>query len=351
MPDEHTYENTPEQPVEIRSLCPEDADALDAIIENRANCSDLKLSDHDPQRAEQMASLLSILDAYPEEPAADDLAARTMAHIQQARQRERFAEQVQMLSQPARSLGVSWRQIVSAAAVFILGVSLLFPVLQHNRNESQRIAGQANLAGMGSAISQYANDNNLALPALSVNPGSIWWNVGQTSQNNQDQGAINSNSAHLYLLARHQYLKPEEMICPANVHAPVPGSMTTADHDWKTPQAVSFSYQNQYGRIRLRINHNPNMIILADKNPRFKINLDTNTLTFDPRTSPAAVSRAHQSRGQNVLNLGGNVTWTTSSVVTYPNLKKQDNIYNATGIETYTGTETPTEEHDSFLVP
>ncbi|QQE13098.1 hypothetical protein JD969_06450 [Planctomycetota bacterium] len=345
--------------VKIYHLSEADADVLDSLLANRAagNASSAEVGFSitsgpmpagSSERAEKIEDLLNVFGQYPDEEVPEDLTAKTMSFIKQSEQRERFTAQIDMLSQPRRSLGVSWKQIVSAAAVFILGFCLLMPAVQNNRQTANRVACSAALSGMGSAIGRYAEDNGNALPSLATQPGAMWWNVGKSAREDEK---VTSNSAHLYLLARNGYVKPHDMNCAGNENAPVEGELVAGDFDWKSPAQVSYSYQNMYGMRPARIEARPRMVILADKNPMFVFDARTNSLRFDPNVGVAASSKLHNERGQTILRLDGNVEWIETPFVAQGDDDKLDNIWGAFGVEKYTGTETPASEEDVFLVP
>lgn len=333
----------------IRTLSEADAQALDALLAGSRVSA--QAGAHaaayagDPQRIERVSKVLSLLDALPVAEPSNDLVARTMTAIEQTRQRERFASQVQMLAGSDGSLGVGWRQILSAAAVFIIGISLLLPFLSRSRAEARRVACATNLQTAGSAFGSYAADNLGMLPRGKVAPGTAWWRVGQDVEEN---APLQSNSAHLYLLIRQNYLSPDQLACPENAHA-LTGEHEGHRHDWPTAQAVSYSYQNQYTRTPLRLQDAPNLALLADKNPLFLIG--QGKVAFDERSSRVAPSRVHDNRGQNVLTADGAVTWSLRPLLRRGGQGTADNIWVAKGVDRYTGNETPTTPDDSFLVP
>lgn len=331
----------------FRTLSPADGDALDAILEARARGLDRgPLPPGSADRAERIERLLGLLDRYPADEPAEDLTQRTMDRVRQARQRERFAQQVQMLTGPRSGLGVGWRQIAAAAAVFIIGFSLLLPVMQRTRTESQRLMGASNLAAASVGLGQYAMDNNDALPRRRVAPGAVWWNVGQPITG--DDQVVNSNSAHLYLLVRQGYVEPETLSHPANALAPLPGQMTRQYHDWLSSEQVSFSYQNQYRPEPFKLSANPQLVILADRNPIFMVSIGR--VVQDPNTPLDSPSRIYDGRGQNMLTGDGSVTFTLRPLVPRGEAAG-DLIWGARGVERYSGTERPADENDSFLVP
>lgn len=330
----------------IFSLCEADGEALDAIMDARATGADVgPVPANCAQRAECLRGMLGLLELDQAPAPPDDLAVNTLERIRAQQQRQRFASQVQMLSEPRRTLGVAWHQVAAAAAVFIIGASLLMPVMERQRADSRRVAGAANLAMAGQAFNSYAADNLGKMPRGEVQPGSVWWDVGQTQAAGQ---GLRSNSAHLFLLIRQGYAKPKDLACPENPFAYDP-HLTIEHHDWRSPQAVSFSYQNQYTAKALRLDDRPGMALLADRNPLFISRAQG--ISFDPNTPQNAPSRAHRRPGQNILTADNNVTWHLRPMLEANSFGQEDNIWTIVGVDFYTGTETPTDPADSFLVP
>ncbi len=326
------------------TLCPQDAAVLDAFLANRA--AGLASGPMPPDSAERMAKLMelmSVLDACPVEEPATDILKNTLARVDAERNRRQFAEQVAMLAEPRRTLGVHWGQIASAAAVFLIGASLLMPVLERNRDDAYRAVGASNLQMAGKGFEKYAAEHRGVMPKYHTAPNSSWWNVGDVNGK-----YAQSNSAHLYKLIRQQYLQPEQLADPANPHAR-PEDMSAKDYDWKAPEQVSYSYQNQHGRPEIRLNDQPYLVILANKNPMFVPY--NGKVVHDRSVSPLSASRMYDGRGQNMLTADGHVTWSASPQVVNPRTGQTDNIYAAQGVEDYTGKETPAAPDDAFLVP
>jgi len=350
----------------ITPLCPEDAAVLDAMIDARAGSGSIGQADRPGghglagpmppgagDRGRRLADLLALIDSglgdpTPEIDPGDDLVARTMQRIAQDRQRRRFTQQVQMLSAPRQTLGVAWHQILTAAAVFLIAASLLMPVLERNRAEAARVACAYNLGMAGMGFGSYAVDHNQALPRGAVQPGAVWWNVGKSGPD--AEGGVRSNAAHLYILVRSGYVDPETLACPDNAHAPAPGEMTRDDFDWSSPRAVSFSYQNQSTDEPIRLDANPSLALLADKNPLFVVRVGDDEVGFDAQTPTSAPSRVHGSRGQNVLTADGTVAWTIRPFVDRLGAE-HDNIWVLQGVRRYQGNEAAKGAEDSFLVP
>jgi hypothetical protein len=245
-----------------------------------------------------------------------------------------------------------WAEIVVAAAMIIVGFSLMFPSIEHSQAESRRRACTANLAGAGWGFQGWANDHDQKLPSLEeTKPKGIWIRVGQPAKN----GEVQSNSAQYYLLIRRGYVKPQSLVCPENEYAPRNFSPDAVD--FPNPQAPSYSYQNQYSPFVVRLKpgaSDANMAVLADRNPLFRVN-EQNELAFDPSVAVTSNSRLHDGKGQNVLLNNLTVKWIESPQL--PKVNREtgeehvDNIWTAEGVDHYTGTESPQSPIDSHLVP
>lgn len=321
-------------PPRITDLSEGDRRALDALVQAGLDSQNVP-ADHRP-RAERLAATLSLLDHMPEERTGDLLAARTLQRIERRRQQDRFTQQIEGLAAGGGGFsGFRLSDAAAAAAVFLISISLLWPMLSSARGTARQIACQSNLAAAGLGLTTYGADHEGAMPATQANLGDPWWLTGRFDS----EGNAQSNSAHLYVMVRDGYARMGDLCCPEN-----PDATHNADpkaRDWAHNDACSFSYQNQYTSRKPRIGRGPTIAALADKNPffapgtyRFELEHDTN-------------SRNHTHRGQNVLLTSGEVLW-----LTRPVLRDNDNIFHAgdKGLDYYTGVEAPAHEADSFLV-
>ncbi len=318
-------------------LSDEDARAFDAMVDPE--------SDGDPgrgvgpKRMARMEALLSLIDQTPVEDPPADLAERTLSRVRQAVAQERAIENEQAPAAPLFSFG--WAQLGTYAALILVGLSLAFPALANFRQGARQTVCAANMHNVGAAFSNYAVDHGNALPRLSTAAGIPWWNVGKKPAS--ADAPVESNSAHLYLLARQGYVDHNIMNCPNNVHAP---RTHAADQiDWNSAPEVSYSYQNQYTNQPVNPAETPELAVLADKNPLF-VPGGRQSLRYDQDQAPTAASRSHNSRGQNVLRNDGSVQWQDQPVV-----NDIDNIWTIRGVERYSGRERPEHNNDSFLVP
>ncbi len=296
------------------------------------------------ERSDRVASVVELLDHCGVEQLPDDLVSRTLVRVRQIKQQDRFDRQIEQLSGGGIGGGLWWGELAAMAAVVLVGVSLLLPALNRVRGDARRAACAGNLGAAGAAIGRYAAGFGNQLPRGQVTPGSVWWNVGQHHRKHES-GAMQSNSAHLYLLVRMGYVSADTLRCPDNASS-VRG-LDASLQDWPHAKAVSYSYQNQYTTKPLRLDMLPKMAILADKNPMFVDRSDGRAgLRYRSDMDPQTPSAMHGGRGQNILTSAGSVVW--SEQPTGPN---GDNIWLIRGVREYRGTEAPADADDSFLVP
>lgn len=341
-----------ERPVEVTTLSEDDGRALDAVLANAGQPGPMPAGLG--ERAARVSGVLSLLDQMPSETsgisgasgrdanAEEDVVQRTLAAAAEARQRERFAQQIEMFAEPRRTLGVSLRQVMTAAAVLLLGVSLLMPAIDKQQQVQQQAACSYNLGVAGQQMNQYAVDHAGMLPRGPV--GDSWIKTGQPDAID-DAGRYQSNSAHLYLLIREAYVAPSRMACASNdtAIASMPGS---GQLDWASPQAISYSYQNQHAVAPIRVDRSsPRLAVLADKNPLFIVK--QGKVVYDRDAKRDAASTLHRGHGQNILTLDGRVGWSVDPRV------GDDNVWQIQGhAGAYDGTEVPADaQRDSFLVP
>jgi len=330
---------SPQSP-RIVGLSPEDAAAIDAILESSAGSVTPAA---DPQRQKRASELLDLIGELPAEDPPDDLAKRTVELVQEARLRQSLSISRQSGGSEDTAWSFRWPDLAAIAASLLIAVGLLLPLMSNQRAQARRVACENRLAAAGMGLGSYVADHNGALPRRQTEPGTPWFHVGKEVAEGQP---VESNSANLYLLVKLGYVDLETLSCPSNVHAP--RTVAAGATDWPDWKAVSFSYRHQNTPATLRINVNikSGSPLLADKNPLFTIERTEAgfVLKFREDKSRVSPSEQHGGQGQNTLVADGSVDWMPTPV-----LPNKDNMWLIDGISQYTGHEFPENPDDSFM--
>lgn len=317
-------------------LTPRDREALDAWVLAGYNSARVPTSLRQrAMRHHELSALVTSVDAAP----AGDLVERTLAAVNQARE----------ASGPYQFRG-SWRSdfrmadLVSVAAMLLIAVSVIWPVMSNARSQATKFACADNLRTVASAMSQYAGSNRDQLPMATASlGGGRWWDVGSTSGS--------SNSSNLFTLARSGFASLASLACPGNPTA-CRGEPAPDAHDWRNLEEVSYSYQIMFGPSR-RTLHGPDRVpVLADRSP-VVLRAVRGEVIYPWENSPN-----HAARGQEILYSDGSARWYRT-----PALQNGDNIWLPRVIEEalrqvaisrglkLQGTETPQGADDVFLGP
>jgi hypothetical protein len=148
-----------------------DADAamLDQLVESGFDASAIVGLDVDEQaRLDRLVALLGLLDAYPSEALSsedrDTLVNATLARIDLAEedQNDRMRFDSGIRGGFGSKFGAP--ELVAVAAIIILGVSIVFPMMNAARDSSSRSASRNNLAQIGGGLFNFAEDHDGALP-------------------------------------------------------------------------------------------------------------------------------------------------------------------------------------------
>lgn len=248
--------------------------------------------------------------------------------------------------------GRGWRisDMVSVAAMALIGVSVLWPTMSYVNQKGRQIACKSNLGSVATAMGLYAGNHRDSLPVATAGfGGAPWWNVSP----NKPQ----ANSSNLFTLARTGYSKLRDLACSGNPKAEV-GEVKKGAYDWSNLETISYSYQVMGGHERPNWcrSQGPSpasIVVLADRSPvvlraYYKQSID-----------PTENSPNHGGAGQYVLLADGSVNWMTS-----PNRPDGDNIWLPKAIESLIqqaakfhqtgrleGIEMPLDAKDSFVGP
>ncbi len=179
-----------------------------------------------------------------------------------------------------------------AAAVVLLGVSV--PVITAMRDKSRIAFCGNNLKQVGVAMGQYAADWQRRMPTATAGlGGGVWWNVGKSGQ---------SNSENMFVLSRERYAPVESLGCTGSEGCMT--SMCSSTRDYTCHKSVSYSMQLPRHGEELTLD-GPRRTVVADRNPA------TSRALRGEMIDVLENSPNHGGRGQQVLDNGGAVTWTS----------------------------------------
>lgn len=286
-------------PMDVKELSPLDADALDALslAEGESARVPAKLRD----RAETLSRLGSLLTSG--ETLGVSLADRVMQAAAAEPRKIHKSEERRSLK---FILSSGWRDVVSLAAVLVLGMSLLWPLLGAAGHYAKRMQCSNNMSIAAAGLGMYANDFGGSLPSLTAGlQTNAWWDI-------RPDAAV-SNAANLYSLPRMAYTTLASLACPGNPAAPR-GECPKGHWDWKSLGEISYSYQVMRGsRVHVRID-GPVRVVIADASPVVR-----QAIAGRP-ANPEENSANHERAGQQVLFSDGSTRWAYSPVVDGDNI-------------------------------
>lgn len=301
------------------SIClgPADADLLDALVESgQLHATAGPRPAGSARRTAAIQGLLGLLDRAADErqAPAPDLTARTLAHIAAYDAGQRS---LSLTDRPATgrtgplASPVVLRRLGSAAALVLISLSVLLPVLEKSKQHAQALACQDNLREAGQGLAAYSQAHDGLLPQNAANTFSLLSRFAEDRlEQSPADGAVPASRIDLFVLPRQGYIAAAELVCPA---------IDPAD------RAAAGSYYNAQnaiagGPIRLSDLDAP---LLADNNPLFS--LDGNGLSRRADLPDQSPSRNHNAAGQNVLSRDASVRWIIKPVV--DNHDRADNLW------------------------
>lgn len=327
-----TGSQAPMETNETPELTPMDAEALDAwmLAGGRVDRVPAVLR----ERAQKIHGLATLVSQGPEPTVSGDMVDKLMTRVAQTPTKSIEAEQPEIAGR------IRLADLMSIAAVLVVGVSVIWPMLTSMREAHYKTVSSARMAAAGNGMAAYSS-NYGALPQASASlAGDPWWEVGENP--------AHSNSANLFTLARDGFVEVAQLASPTNPQAPTSVTGEGAS-DWGSLDEVSYSYRNMFGGQNQAFNITPTSALLADRSPIVPPSRRGETARAD------ANSRNFGGRGQHVLFGDGSVRWLTS-----PFLENGDNIWLPGSVErdlardgraTLRGRETADGVGDAFLVP
>ena len=324
------------QPAEP-ALCADDDEALDAWVMEGYDAS--RVAGSRAERARQHQQIAAVVTETPI-PAGGSSALidDTLARIQSAIESQESNLQIET-HRGAPSL--RWADLISVAAVLLIGASVIWPVVGQIRHRGQLASCVAGLGNVAMAFDSYASGHKDALPVATAGlGGGTWWNVGKPSH---------SNAANLYTLIDHDYTSIDQLACPGNPNAPTV-ELDDQAHDWRSLEEVSYSYRILFGAVRPNLHSGARFVIIADASPVVRAAIAGKA--FDPYGN----SLNHRQKGQHVLWSDGAAQWAKT-----PQLEPGDNLWlpraleiayeQKTGRLNLAGHETPKTTEDDFVGP
>jgi hypothetical protein len=274
-------------------LSADDQRLLDALVDAGFDRNILSLvSGSDSKRLDAICGVMELLNDYPVEDADETLVHATLARI------DRYEEAP---------------DFITVAAVLLIGVGVLWPIISSVRQEALRAACGNNMRGLAYAFSQYAADNKSAIPMAMAGPLHGW-----------DRA---SNVLNLEPLVSGNYCTAGHLNCPGHHHSS--SSMAGV--------GPSYSYRLVPAGSRIGWGTTRVTVILGDLNPIVDAAYSGRHLP------PLSVSLNHNGRGQNVLVTDGSSMWLDQPMV------GRDNIWLPHHTDRLRGGEGPADESDIFM--
>ena len=296
------------------------------------------------------ASLAPLLEGIESESCPDELAEGTVWRLNNLARSNRLeqllaAEQARdVTARPRlwRSLG----EMVAIAAVIVFVAGVLIAPLKFVRQRSRQQRCQMQLQRIWQGVNQYCADHNGRLPTVATAMGCPWWKVGYQGKENH------SNTRHIWLLAKGDYVDPADFICPGRRLGKAiqfDRSQAKNYNDFPARGYVTYSFRIRPNKSR-RGYVPGRKVLMSDLNPLFErlpqnysnqlnLRLDKDLLNLN--------STNHRGRGQNILFGNGRVDFVKIRRVGVA----ADDIFTLKDTEIYRGCEVPASETDAFLAP
>jgi hypothetical protein len=300
----------------------------------------------------KLKSALSPLDGLEPESCPDELAEQTIWRLNNLARSSQLRLQQLLADEQARAVTVKSRlwynlgDMLAAAAVIVFVAGVLITPLRFARQKSWQQRCQMQLRHIWQGIKNYSADYDGELPAVATATGAPWWKVGYQGEENH------SNTRHIWLLAKGDYVNPSDFVCPAASQGRAlqfDASQVQYYNDFPHRRYVTYSF-------RIRCNKPTKLhllgpkVLIADLNPlferlpqnyskSFKLKLNKDLLTLN--------SPNHNRCGQNVLFRDGGVKFVKMRRIGIA----EDDIFTLQNTDIYQGIEVPSREADAFLAP
>lgn len=289
---EYAHIPGPSQPPHEPRLAPEDERLLDALAEHGFDPSALSLPDPAVnRRARAIGGLFDLMRDYPVEDGDETLIHATMARIDQYEDerasRLKFDATHDAVNGESRGRRLALPSFISVAAVLLIGVSVMWPMMSNMRNQALDMQCANNLKQLGYAFNQYAADFDNALPIATARLGSF-----ATQEVGEAPATLN-----LKPLVDGGFCEAGHLNCPGHHHA------------MGTHAGPSYSFRVFVGRANHAWNASRASVLMGDRNPV------VDAAREGVVVSPMSISINHAGRGQNVLSSDGATLWLEVPVI------------------------------------
>lgn len=291
------------------------------------------------------------LDSLEPELCPDELVESTILRLNNCARSSHLQLEELLAAEEARTPTVAisfWGNIgrrLAMAAVFIIVGTVVLSTMNFLRYKSRLQQCQMGLMQIGQGIKNYSSDHDGRLPAVAMAEGAPWWKVGDKGSENQ------SNTRHLWLLVKGDYVQPVSFLCPGRKHKVVAIDLSEVKNysDFPTRGHITYSFKigcNKSAGRKLA----GRRVLMSDLNPLFERLPQSYADPFNLRPDKSLLKRNsanHKRHGQNVLFCDGGVEFKKTRSVG----PSQDDIFTLQDVDTYQGVEVPAFEADDFLAP
>jgi hypothetical protein len=299
-------------PANVR-LVADDERLLDALVEHGFDRTALEpMPDADRVRVQAISGVLGLMHDYPVDDCDDMLVHATLARIDRHEDSRTDRMNFQNQQEQAKSI-LSRRRIklpdfITVAAVILIGVGVLWPIVTGVKQKSLDLACENNLRQLAYGFKQYAADHDGAVPMAVAGLGSGWGRA--------------ANTVNLNPMIEGNYCEQHHLNCPGHRDEFGP----SYSYRWQLPQAPA-----QWDGPRV-------IILLGDGNP---VSAAARAGRIMP---PLTMSLNHGGRGQNVLSSDGATLWLTEPII-----GRTDNIWLPDGLTELHEGDVPVDPWDTFL--
>ena len=298
-------------------------------------------------QSDALAEVLGLLDEVPAPEPPADLAESVLARIDEQTKVLPFKEPSSALPSGtshdlSASPALSLRELIAIAACITLIAGILVPGYFKAQSIARRNLCRSNQRMIWQGMANYAEANDGYLAYSGYVPGASFLPTRATHVKRV------SNTRPVFKLLRYGYLPKNDaqvFLCPSSKNArPMLAEDYSQFTDFVEPANVSFSFMftnlpkaRHKSRIHLR------MVFVGDRNPLFDPQAVGHSLS--PYAQGNSIS--HKISGQNIMYVSGEGGWVDNPRVGV----NRDDIYRVGELARYQGTETPTTDTDTWLVP